>query len=82
MATPRQLWATLERLVNASDRAVSFSELRHQVFDGRAAPILSLIKSDFLGFKLDRIQGWTVTPASPAMGHVFERCLKGVLMVG
>ena len=52
------------------------SELRDEVFDGMAAPILDLISYDILGFQLggkgNTDSYWVITPASPVLGEAFK----------
>ena len=38
--TPLQLWAALRRVVSSPDKAVPMSELRDEVFDGMASPVI------------------------------------------
>mmetsp|Transcript_27580 Transcript_27580/g.58915 ORF Transcript_27580/g.58915 Transcript_27580/m.58915 type:complete len:285 (+) Transcript_27580:2008-2862(+) len=61
--------------------AVSFSELRDNVFDGDQTPVLGLMADDVLSFEVvDRSSDggwfWKVTPASPALGLAFAQIVK------
>lgn len=72
--TELQLWRTLKRLVDSPDHAVSFSELRDEVFDGNKSPILDLMSEDILSFEVEVVtEGWfwKVTPASTALRLAF-----------
>lgn len=75
--TQLQLWKTLRHIVSAPQMAVSFSELRDNIFDGDEGPILGLMREDVLGFHVDRSSddcwSWKVTPASPALGKAFAQ---------
>lgn len=74
--TQLQLWKTIVRLVESPIRAVSFSELRDEVFDGDKRGLTDLMREDVLGFHIDRSSDggwfWEVTPASPALGQAFH----------
>mmetsp|Transcript_27578 Transcript_27578/g.58905 ORF Transcript_27578/g.58905 Transcript_27578/m.58905 type:complete len:757 (+) Transcript_27578:83-2353(+) len=79
--TQLQLWQTLKRIVDSPDMAVSFSELRDNVFDGDQTPVLGLMADDVLSFEVvDRSSDggwfWKVTPASPALGLAFAQIVK------
>mmetsp|Transcript_52624 Transcript_52624/g.111767 ORF Transcript_52624/g.111767 Transcript_52624/m.111767 type:complete len:676 (+) Transcript_52624:308-2335(+) len=77
--TQLQLWRTLQRLVKSPNMAVSFSDLRDDVFDGNKEPILDLMEEDILSFEVrssDNGWFWEVTPASPALGLAFARLVK------
>ena len=74
--TQLQLWQTILRIVGSPEKAVSFSELRDEIFDGNKAGLMDLMREDVLGFLVDRSSDggwlWKVTPASPALGRAFS----------
>ena len=74
--TQLQLWQTILRIVGAPEKAVSFSELRDEIFDGDKTGLIDLMREDVLGFLVDRSSDggwlWKVTPASPALGRAFS----------
>jgi len=73
--TQLQLWQTILRIVRSPNQAVSFSELRDEIFDGDKTGLMDLMQEDVLGFQVDRSSDggwlWKVTPASPALGRAF-----------
>ncbi|KAL7551754.1 hypothetical protein ACHAWF_014935 [Thalassiosira exigua] len=78
--TQLELWQTLRRIVSSPDMAVSFSELRDNVYRGDKGPILELMSEDVLSFAVNRSSdgGWfcKVTPASPALGFAFVHLVE------
>ena len=74
--TQLQLWQTILRIVGSPEKAVSFSELRDEIFDGDKTGLMDLMREDVLGFLVDRSSDggwlWKVTPASPALGRAFS----------
>ena len=78
--TQLQLWKTINYLVNSPDMAVSFADLRDDVFEGSKAPILDLMGEDILSFEVRRTGSsgwfWMVTPASPAIALAFARLVE------
>ena len=75
--TQLQLWQTLKRFAESPDMAISFSELRDDVFGGDKTPVLELMAEDVLSFEVNRSSDggwfWRVTPASPALGLAFSQ---------
>jgi len=74
--TQLQLWQTVVRIVESPNQAVSFSELRDEIFDRDKKGLMDLMREDVLGFQVDRSSDggwlWKVTPASPALGRAFR----------
>ncbi len=74
--TQLQLWQTILRIVESKNQAVSFSELRDEIFDRDKTGLMDLMREDVLGFQVDRSSDggwlWKVTPASPALGRAFR----------
>jgi hypothetical protein len=75
--TKLQLWQSLQRLMASKDKAISFAELRDDVFDHDKAPLLRLMDDDVLGFEIERSveseNSWKVKPATPALSRAFEQ---------
>ena len=78
--TQLQLWQTILRIVGSPEKAVSFSELRDEIFDGDKTGLMDLMREDVLGFLVDRSSDggwlWKVTPASPALGRAFSHLVS------
>jgi len=74
--TQLQLWETILRIVESPEKAVGFSELRDDIFEGDKTGLMDLMGEDVLGFLVDRSSDggwlWKVTPASPALGRAFS----------
>lgn len=78
--TKLQLWKTLQLLVDSKTGAVSFAELRDEVFHNDKNPLLELMNDDVLGFGIDDHTAsentWKVKPATKALDMAFKHIVR------